>query len=79
MSYSCSDCILDMLHASGPQETPDLRRECRTQAVPYTVEAFQAALETLEGSGRIVMEVSDFDGVVSYYYDLPDSYYMSSI
>ena len=79
MTYSCNECIIDMIESTGPQEAPALRRECHTQAVPYTPELFQAALDTLTATGRIVMEVSDLDGVNSFYYDLPDSYYMSKI
>lgn len=79
MTYPCTECILDMMASMGPQEAPALRRECRTQAVPYSPELFQAALDTLTSTGRIVMEVSDLDGVTSYYYDFPDSYYMATI
>ena len=71
MTYTCQDAILDMLHASGPQERQDLRRECREQAVPYDNLIFAAAVDDLIATGRVVLDSSDEDPV----FDLPASYY----
>ena len=75
MTYPCTDCIIDMLYSSGPQERQDLRRECRTQAVPYDNLIFAAAVDELIAAGRIVLDSSDEDP----YFDLPPSYYESQI
>ena len=72
MTYTCTDCIIDHMAASGPQTRQDLRRECRTQAVPYDNLIFAAAVDALLAAGRIVIESQD-DG--DTWFDFPDSYY----
>lgn len=72
MTYQCTDAIMDMMAASGPQELADLKRECRTQAVPYTEQLFDEAIASLVAAGKIVFEE---DG----YYDFPESYYNAQI
>lgn len=72
MTYPCTDCIMDMLASSGPQEPVDLRRECHTQAVPYRTDLFDAAIAKLLADGKIVY---DDEG----YYDFPESYYEAQI
>lgn len=75
MTYSCTDCILDHMAASGPQDMNELRRECRTQAVPFTPELFDLAIGELIGTGKIVVEANDGDP----YFDFPESYYNAQI
>jgi hypothetical protein len=77
--YPCKDCIIDMMESSGPQDMGDLRRECKTQAVPYSQALFDAALTELLSSGRIVADVSNEDSVPVIWYDFPDSYYTAQI
>lgn len=72
MTYPCTDCILDHMAASGPQHSAELRRECRTQAVPYSNDLYIQAVDHLLETGRIVYEA---DG----YYDFPESYYNAQI
>jgi hypothetical protein len=71
MTYTCSECILDMLASSGPQTRADLRIECKTQAVPFGEWLFNVALDQLVKEGKIVLEPED-----EPYYDFPDSYYL---
>jgi hypothetical protein len=76
MTYPCTDCILDHMAASGPQTRQDLRRECRTQAVPYDNLIFAAAIDQLLAEGKIVFDSPD-DG--DPYFDFPESYYNARI
>lgn len=75
MAYSCEDCILDLMAASGPQELADLKRECKAQAVPYSPAGFSRAVVDLVAAGKIVVEENDGDP----YYDFPESYYNAQI
>jgi hypothetical protein len=75
MTYPCTECILDELAASGPQELADLRRQCRTQAVPFTPELFDLAIGELIGTKKIVIDPKDGDP----FFDLPPSYYNAPI
>lgn len=75
MTYPCTDCILDHMAASGPQTRQDLRRECRTQAVPCDNLIFAAAVDQLLAEGKIVFDSQDEDP----YFDFPDSYYNAQI
>jgi hypothetical protein len=75
MTYPCTDAIMDMMAASGPQELVDLKRECRTQAVPYSPELFEDAMQKLVAAGKIVLVDNDGDP----YYDFPESYYSAQI
>ena len=72
MTYPCTDCIIDHIASSGPQQRQDLRRECRTQAVPYDNIIFAAAIDKLLAEGRIVFESPDDQ---DSYFDFPESYY----
>ena len=74
MTYPCTECIVDMMKASGPQYRQDLRRECRTQAVPYDNVLFAAAIDALVATGQIVIDDTDTDDRNTCF-DLPDSYY----
>ncbi len=76
MTYPCTDCIIDHLASSGPQTRQDLRRECRTQAVPYDNLIFAAAVDQLVATGRIVIDSSDDSDT---YFDFPESYYNAQI
>lgn len=76
MTYPCTDCIIDHIGSSGPQTRQDLRRECRTQAVPYDNLIFAAAVENLLQAGRIVIESVDERDT---YFDFPDSYYSAQL
>ena len=78
MTYPCTDCILDHMAASGPQTRQDLRRECRTQAVPYDNLIFAAAVDHLLATGKIVIDVDQTDDRNTYF-DFPDSYYNAQI
>jgi len=77
MTYLCADCILDHMAASGPQTRQDLRRECRTQAVPYDNLIFSAAVDQLLAEGRIVIDDQTDDH--NTWFDFPDSYYNAQI
>ena len=72
MTYPCTECILDHMAASGPQSRQDLRRECRTQAVPYDNLIFAAAVDQLLAEGKIVIDTTDERDT---YFDFPESYY----
>jgi len=72
MTYPCTECILDHMAASGPQERKELKRECRTQAVPYSDELFENAIFTLLQQQKIVLETDN-------YYDFPEAYYNAQI
>lgn len=72
MAYSCEDCILDLMAASGPQELADLKRECREQAVPYDPSGFSRSVIALVDAGKIVLQENDGGP----YYDFPNSYYL---
>lgn len=74
-SFTCSDAILALLHASGPQERQDLRRECREQAIPYDPVIFAQAVDDLIAAGHIVLSDPDEDP----FFDLPASYYQSPV
>ena len=74
-TYPCTQCILDFMNSSGPQTKGDLRRECQTQAVPYSTELFEQALIDLCGSETIVAEVLGEDTKPFVYFDFPASYY----
>lgn len=74
MTYPCTECIVDMMKASGPQYRQDLRRECRTQAVPYDNVLFAAAIDALVATGQIVIDDDDTDDRNTCF-DLPASYY----
>lgn len=76
MTYPCTDCILDHMAASGPQTRQELRRECRTQAVPYDNLIFAAAVDELLATGKIVIDKADEHNT---YFDFPDSYYNAQI
>ena len=76
MTYPCTDCIIDHIGSSGPQTRQDLRRECRTQAVPYDNLIFAAAVDKLISTGRIVIESQDEQDT---YFDFPDSYYSAQL
>lgn len=76
MTYPCTDCIIDHIGSSGPQTRQDLRRECRTQAVPYDNLIFAAAVESLLQAGRIVIESVDERDA---YFDFPESYYNAQV
>lgn len=78
MTYPCTDCILDHMAASGPQTRQELRRECRTQAVPYDNLIFAAAVDQLLATGKIVIDVDQTDDSNTYF-DFPDSYYNAQI
>lgn len=73
--YPCTDCIIDFIASSGPEERAELRRECRTQAVPFTIELFDGAIDQLIAANRIVL-VDDDNGP---YFDFPESYYNAQI
>jgi hypothetical protein len=77
MTYPCTDCILDHMAASGPQTRQDLRRECRTQAVPYDNLIFAAAVDALLATGKIVIDDQTNDQ--NTWFDFPDSYYNAQI
>ena len=79
MTYPCTDCIIDMMESSGPQDHNDLRRECKTQAVPYSQELFDLALTELLSTGRIVADVANEDTAPSVWYDFPEAYYNAKI
>ena len=74
MTYPCTECIVDMMKASGPQYRQDLRRECREQAVPYDHVLFAAAIDALVAAGQIVIDDDSTDDRNTCF-DLPDSYY----
>jgi len=76
MTYPCTTCILDHMAASGPQDLNDLRRECKTQAVPYSPELFDLAIGTLLGEGKIVSDVVHEDTRPVVVIDFPASYYL---
>lgn len=73
MTYPCADAILDHMAASSPQTRQELRRECRTQAVPYDNLIFAAAVDELLAAGKIVIDDVDDNG--DTYFDFPESYY----
>lgn len=75
MTYPCTECIMDMLGSSGPQDEQDMKRECKTQAVPYSEALFREAIATLVQQGKIVIEPNDGDP----YYDFPESYYNAQV
>jgi hypothetical protein len=75
--YSCTDCILDHLASSGPQSRQDLRRECRTQAVPYDNIIFAAAVDELLATEKIVIDDVADNGEA--YFDFPESYYNAQV
>ena len=78
MAYPCTDCILDHMAASGPQTRQDLRRECRTQAVPYDNLIFAAAVDALLAAGKIVIDDDQTDEHNTCF-DFPDSYYNAQL
>ena len=78
MTYPCTDCIIDHMAASGPQTRQDLRRECRTQAVPYDNLIFAAAVDTLLATGKIVIDDDATDDHDTWF-DFPASYYDAQI
>jgi hypothetical protein len=63
-----------MMKSSGPQYRQDLRRECRTQAVPYDNVLFAAAIDALVATGQIVIDDDSTDDRNTCF-DLPASYY----
>jgi hypothetical protein len=73
MAYPCTECIIDLISSSGPQDKAELRRECRTQAVPYSESCFLEAIIELTSTGKIIVEPNDGDP----YFDFPESYYTS--
>lgn len=75
MTYPIADCILDMLHSSGPQELPDMRRECFVQAVPYSKEEFYRTVAKLMRDKRITFHPQGRDS----YFDLPETYYNAQV
>lgn len=75
MTYPCKDCIIDMLESSGPQDLSALRRECKTQAVPYSPALFNLAIGELLGEGRVVSDVEQEDTNPVVVIDLPHGYY----
>jgi hypothetical protein len=79
MTYPCTDCIIDMLESSGPQDLNDLRRECKTQAVPYTPALFDLAIGELLGEGRVVADVEQEDTKPVVVIDFPESYYTAKV
>lgn len=79
MTYPCKDCIIDMLESSGPQDLNDLRRECHTQAVPYTPALFDLAIGELLGEGKVVADVEREDTKPVVVIDFPESYYLAKV
>lgn len=78
MTYPCTTCIIDHMAASGPQTRQDLRRECRTQAVPYDNLIFATAIDKLLAEGKIVID-GDMTDEHDTYFDFPESYYIQGL